>query len=130
AKISVKSNDPRIDPVGACIGMRCTRIQAVKQELDGERIDVIVWNEDPAQNIISALEPADVIGLVLDEDAKTAEVIFATNDQLARAIGSQGQNVRMASELTGYKLNMILESEYSERQDYVNQAVIDLFYER
>ena len=101
--------------MGACIGMRGTRIQAVQQELDGERIDVIVWNEDPAQYIISALEPTDVIGLVLDEDAKTAEVIFATNDQLARAIGSQGQNVRLASELTGYKLNMILESEYSER---------------
>ncbi|WP_064607878.1 transcription termination factor NusA, partial [Moraxella catarrhalis] len=104
AKISVKTNDHRIDPVGACIGMRGTRIQAVQQELDGERIDVIVWNEDPAQYIISALEPADVSGLVLDEDAKTAEVIFATNDQLARAIGSQGQNVRLASELTGYKL--------------------------
>ena len=130
AKISVKTNDHRIDPVGACIGMRGTRIQAVQQELDGERIDVIVWNEDPAQYIISALEPADVIGLVLDEDAKTAEVIFATNDQLARAIGSQGQNVRLASELTGYKLNMILESEYSERQASENQAVIDLFYER
>lgn len=130
AKISVKTNDHRIDPVGACIGMRGTRIQAVQQELDGERIDVIVWNEDPAQYIISALEPADVSGLVLDEDTKTAEVIFATNDQLARAIGSQGQNVRLASELTGYKLNMILESEYNERQESESQAVIEMFYER
>ncbi|UXZ04150.1 transcription termination factor NusA [Moraxella nasicaprae] len=130
AKISVKTNDHRIDPVGACIGMRGTRIQAVQQELDGERIDVVVWNEDPAQYIISSLEPADVSGLVIDEDTKTADVIFATSDQLARAIGSQGQNVRLASELTGYKLNMILESEYNERLQSESQAVIDLFYER
>ncbi len=130
AKISVKTNDHRIDPVGACIGMRGTRIQAVQQELDGERIDVVVWSDDPAQYIISALEPADVSSLVLDEDAKTADVIFATNDQLARAIGSQGQNVRLASELTGYKLNMILESEYNERQASELEAIIELFYER
>lgn len=130
AKISVKTNDHRIDPVGACIGMRGTRIQAVQQELDGERIDVVVWNEDPAQYIISALEPADVSGLVLDEDAKTADVVFATSDQLARAIGSQGQNVRLASDLTGYKLNMILEEEFNARQESENQAVIELFYER
>ena len=105
AKISVKSGDHRIDPVGACIGMRGTRIQAVQQELDGERIDVVVWSEDPVQYIISALEPA-------------------------RAIGAQGQNVRLASELTGYKLNMMLESEYQERQASETNAVIDLFYER
>lgn len=130
AKISVKTSDHRIDPVGACIGMRGTRIQAVQQELDGERVDVVVWSEDPAQYIISALEPADVSSLVLDEDAKTADIIFATNDQLARAIGSQGQNVRLASELTGYKLNMMLESEYLERQASETQGYIDEFYER
>lgn len=130
AKISVKTNDHRIDPVGACIGMRGTRIQAVQQELDGERVDVVVWSDDPAQYIISALEPADVSSLVLDEDAKTADIIFATNDQLARAIGSQGQNVRLASDLTGYKLNMMLESEYLERQASESQGYIDLFYER
>ena len=106
AKIAVKTNDHRIDPVGACIGMRGTRIQAVQQELDGERIDVVVRSDDPAQFIISALEPADVSSIILDEDALTADIIFSTNDQLARAIGSQGQNVRLASELTGYKLNM------------------------
>lgn len=130
AKISVKTNDHRIDPVGACIGMRGTRIQAVQQELDGERIDVVVWSDDPAQYIISALEPADVSSLVLDEDAKTADIIFSTNERLARAIGAQGQNVRLASELTGYKLNMILESEYQERQASETQGLIDLFYER
>ncbi len=130
AKISVKTNDHRLDPVGACIGMRGTRIQAVQQELDGERIDVVVWNEDPAHYIISSLEPADVSSIVLDEDTKTADIIFATNDQLARAIGSQGQNVRLASDLTGYKLNMMLESEYEERKKSQTQGIVDLFYDR
>ena len=76
----------------------------------------VVWSDDPAQFIISALEPADVSSIILDEDTKTADIIFSTNDQLARAIGSQGQNVRLASELTGYKLNMMLEEEYQQRQ--------------
>lgn len=130
AKISVKTNDHRIDPVGACIGMRGTRIQAVQSELDGERIDVIVWSDDPAQYIISALEPADVSSIILDEDAKTAYIIFTANDQLARAIGAQGQNVRLASELTGYKLNMMLEAEYLERQQNETKAYLELFYNR
>ena len=130
AKISVKTNDHRIDPVGACIGMRGTRIQAVQSELDGERIDVIVWSDDPAQYIISALEPADVNSIILDEDAKTADIIFTANDQLARAIGAQGQNVRLASELTGYKLNMMLEAEYLERQQNETKAYLELFYNR
>ena len=130
AKISVKTNDHRIDPVGACIGMRGTRIQAVQQELNGERIDVVVWSDDPAQYIASALEPADVSGIVLDEDAFSADIIFDTNEQLARAIGSQGQNVRLASELTGYKLNMMLEEEYRERQSSENQQYLDVFVER
>ena len=124
AKIAVKTNDNRIDPVGACIGMRGTRIQAVQQELDGERIDVVVWSDDPAQFIISALEPADVSSIILDEDTKTADIIFSTNDQLARAIGSQGQNVRLASELTGYKLNMMLEEEYQQRQQDETKAIV------
>ncbi len=130
AKIAVKTNDHRIDPVGACIGMRGTRIQAVQQELNGERIDVVVWSDDPAQYIASALEPADVSGIVLDEDARSAEIIFATNDQLARAIGSQGQNVRLASELTGYKLDMMLEDEYRARQQNETQHLVDMFIKR
>lgn len=130
AKISVKTNDHRIDPVGACIGMRGTRIQAVQQELNGERIDVVVWSDDPAQYIASALEPADVSGIVLDEDAQKADIIFATNDQLARAIGSQGQNVRLASELTGYELDMMLEDEYRARQQSETQQYLDMFVER
>lgn len=130
AKIAVKTNDHRIDPVGACIGMRGTRIQAVQQELNGERIDVVVWSDDPAQYIASALEPADVSGIVIDEEERTADIIFATSDQLARAIGSQGQNVRLASELTGYKLNMMLEEEYHARQQNEAQQYLDLFVSR
>ena len=110
--------------------MRGTRIQAVQQELDGERIDVVVWSDDPAQFIISSLEPADVSSIILDEDTQTADIIFSTNDQLARAIGSQGQNVRLASELTGYKLNMMLEEEYKQRQENESKAFIELFYDR
>jgi N utilization substance protein A len=130
AKISVKTNDHRIDPVGACIGMRGTRIQAVQQELNGERIDVVVWSDDPAQYIASALEPADVSGIVLDEDAQKADIIFAASEQLARAIGSQGQNVRLASELTGYELNMMLEDEYHARQQSETQQYLDMFVQR
>jgi N utilization substance protein A len=130
AKVAVKTNDHRIDPVGACIGMRGTRIQAVQSELNGERIDVVVWSDDPAQYIVSSLEPADVSGIVIDEDARSADIIFATNDQLARAIGAQGQNVRLASELTGYQLNMMLEEEYQERQDSETKDVIQMFYDR
>ena len=130
AKIAVKTNDHRIDPVGACIGMRGTRIQAVQQELNGERIDVVVWSDDPAQYIASALEPADVSGIVIDEEERTADIIFAASDQLARAIGSQGQNVRLASELTGYKLNMMLEEEYHARQQNEAQQYLDMFVSR
>ena len=130
AKIAVKTNDHRIDPVGACIGMRGTRIQAVQSELNGERIDVVVWSDDPAQYIASALEPADVSGIVLDEEEHTADIIFATSDQLARAIGSQGQNVRLASELTGFKLNMMLEDEYRAQQQNEAQQYLDMFVSR
>lgn len=130
AKISVKTHDNRIDPVGACIGMRGTRIQAVQEELEGERVDVVVWNDDPAQYVISSLEPADVSSIVLDEDARTADIIFAENTQLARAIGAMGQNVRLASELTGYKLNMMLEDEYLARIESETEGYIQLFYDR
>ena len=131
AKVAVKTRDHRIDPVGACIGMRGTRIQAVQQELGGnERIDVVVWSDDPAQFIASALEPADVSGIVLDEDAMSADIIFAASDQLARAIGTQGQNVRLASELSGYKLNMMLEEEHQAQKQSEAQQYLDLFSQR
>lgn len=130
AKISVKTNDHRIDPVGACIGMRGTRIQAIQQELNGERIDVVVWSDNDAQYIASALEPADVLSMVVDEENKVADIVFATSEQLARAIGGQGQNVRLASELTGYKLNMMLESEFLEKQQGDTQRAIQTFVAR
>lgn len=131
AKVAVKTRDHRIDPVGACIGMRGTRIQAVQQELGGnERVDIVVWSDDPAQFIASALEPADVSGIVLDEDAMSADIIFAASDQLARAIGTQGQNVRLASELTGYKLNMMLEAEHEAQKQVEAQQYLDLFVNR
>lgn len=127
AKVAVKSKDSRIDPVGACIGMRGNRIQAVQQELNGERIDVVVWSDDVAQYIAAALEPADVSRIMIDEDEKRAEIVFATNDQLARAIGSQGQNVRLASELTGYKLDMMLEDDYQNRQQTEARQYVETF---
>ena len=96
-KIAVTTNDHRIDPVGACIGMRGTRIQAVQSELNGERIDVVVWSDDPAQYIASALEPADVSSIVIDEDVHSADIIFAASDHLARGISSPGQNFPLAS---------------------------------
>ena len=104
--------------------------EIAEQELEGERIDVVVWSDDAVQYIISALEPADVDRIILDEDTKTADIIFATNDQLARAIGSQGQNVRLASELTGYRLNMMLEDEYNAQQESETKVYRDLFYTR
>jgi N utilization substance protein A len=110
--------------------MRGTRIQAVQQELNGERIDVVVWSDDPAQYIASALEPADVHGIVLDEDNHSADIIFTASDQLARAIGTQGQNVRLASELTGYKLDMMLEDAYLARQSSETQQYVDMFTQR
>lgn len=127
AKIAVKTNDNRIDPVGACIGMRGTRIQTIQQQLNGERIDVVVWSDDTAQYIASALEPADVSRIMIDEDEKRAEIVFATEEQLRRAIGSQGQNVRLASDLTGYKLDMMLEEAYQARQQNEVRQYIDSF---
>lgn len=130
AKVSVKTYDHRIDPVGACIGMRGTRIQAVQGELNGERVDIVVWDDDPAQYIINALEPADVSRLILDEDNKTADILFDETDQLRRAIGAGGQNVRLASELTGYKLNMMLAEDYEAKEENQMRAISQIFYDR
>src|SRR6266566_2572199 len=97
AKIAVKSNDPRIDPVGTCVGMRGSRVQAVTQELAGERVDIILWSPEPAQFVINALAPAEVSSIVVDEERHSMDVVV-TEDQLALAIGKGGQNVRLASE--------------------------------
>jgi transcription termination/antitermination protein NusA len=115
AKIAVISKDSSIDPVGACVGMRGVRVQAVVQELQGERIDIIPWNPDPATFIVNALAPAEVSKVVLDEDAHRVEVVVP-DEQLSLAIGRRGQNVRLASQLTGWQIDILTEAEESERR--------------
>src|SRR5512147_455871 len=115
AKIAVISKDSSIDPVGACVGMRGVRVQAVVQELQGERIDIIPWNPDPATFIVNALAPAEVSKVVLDEETHRVEVVVP-DDQLSLAIGRRGQNVRLASQLTGWQIDIMTESQESERR--------------
>ena len=116
AKIAVKTNDGRIDPVGACVGMRGSRIQAVTNELGGERIDVVVYDDNPVQFVINALAPAEVVSIVMDEEAHSMEVAVH-EDQLSLAIGKGGQNVRLASQLTGWRLNVMAETEAEEKAE-------------
>ncbi|WP_038035758.1 transcription termination factor NusA [Thermopetrobacter sp. TC1] len=115
AKIAVRSNDPSIDPVGACVGMRGSRVQAVVNELQGEKIDIIQWTPDAATFIVNALAPAEVSKVVLDEDAKRIEVVVP-EDQLSLAIGRRGQNVRLASQLTGWDIDIMTEEQEAERR--------------
>ena len=115
AKIAVISNDNSIDPVGACVGMRGSRVQAVVNELQGEKIDIIQWSPDAATFIVNALAPAEVVKVVLDEDAQRIEVVVP-DDQLSLAIGRRGQNVRLASQLTGWDIDILTEAEESERR--------------
>ena len=123
AKIAVTTNDGRIDAVGACVGMRGSRVQAVSGELSGERVDVVLWDENPAQLAINAMSPAEVASIVMDEDAHSMDIAVA-EDNLAQAIGRGGQNVRLASELTGWKLNIMTEEEaVQKQQDEAQQYV-------
>jgi len=115
AKIAVISRDSSIDPVGACVGMRGSRVQAVVNELQGEKIDIIPWSPDEATFIVNALQPAEVVKVVLDEDAERIEVVVP-DDQLSLAIGRRGQNVRLASQLTGWDIDILTEAEESERR--------------
>jgi len=115
AKIAVISNDSSIDPVGACVGMRGSRVQAVVGELQGEKIDIIPWSQDPASFIVNALQPAEVAKVVLDEDAERIEVVVP-DEQLSLAIGRRGQNVRLASQLTGWDIDILTEEEESQRR--------------
>ncbi len=115
AKIAVMSNDSSIDPVGACVGMRGSRVQAVVNELQGEKIDIIQWSPDPATFIVNALAPAEVAKVVLDEEARRIEVVVP-DEQLSLAIGRRGQNVRLASQLTGWDIDILTEKEESERR--------------
>lgn len=128
SKIAVKSNDQRLDPVGTCVGMRGSRVQAVTGELAGERVDIVLWSMEPAQFVINAMAPAEVSSIVVDEDAHSMDVVV-DEEQLAQAIGRNGQNVRLASELTGWTLNILTEEEAAKKheEEYTNtrQLFID-----
>ncbi|THF48892.1 transcription termination factor NusA [Allorhizobium terrae] len=128
AKIAVISNDSSIDPVGACVGMRGSRVQAVVGELQGEKIDIIPWSADPASFIVNALQPAEVAKVVLDEDAERIEVVVP-DEQLSLAIGRRGQNVRLASQLTGWDIDIMTEAEESERRQKEFNERTNLFME-
>ncbi|MCC5809371.1 MAG: transcription termination/antitermination protein NusA [Ectothiorhodospiraceae bacterium] len=126
AKIAVRSNDPRIDPVGACVGMRGSRVQAVSNELSGERIDIILWNDNPAQFVINAMAPADVESIVVDEDSNSMD-IAVVEDQLSQAIGRGGQNVRLASELTGWELNVMTSADAEAKSQAEAEKTMSVF---
>ncbi len=129
AKIAVKSNDPRIDPVGACVGMRGSRVQAVSNELNGERVDIILWNENPAQFVINAMSPAEVVSIVVDEESNSMTVAVE-EENLSQAIGRGGQNVRLASELTGWELNVMAEAEATEKSEVEARVFVEQFMEQ
>ena len=129
AKIAVKSNDQRIDPVGTCVGMRGSRVQAVTSELAGERVDIILWSADPAQFVINALAPAEVSSIVVDEEKHSMDVVV-DEEQLAQSIGRGGQNVRLASELTGWQLNIMTEEEATQKNTAEFSTIRALFIER
>jgi N utilization substance protein A len=126
AKIAVKALDQRIDPVGACVGMRGSRVQAVSNELNGERVDIILWNDNPAQFVINAMSPADVVSIVVDEDTHAMDVAV-TEENLSQAIGRGGQNVRLASQLTGWELNVMDEAQASEKSESEAKGYMDAF---
>jgi N utilization substance protein A len=126
SKIAVKSNDQRLDPVGTCVGMRGSRVQAVTGELAGERVDIILWSMEPAQFVINAMAPAEVSSIVVDEDAHSMNVVV-DEDQLAQAIGKGGQNVRLASELTGWTLNIMTEEEAAQKNEAEYSTIRQLF---
>jgi len=129
AKIAVKTNDGRIDPVGACVGMRGARVQAVSSELQGERIDIVIWDDNPVQFVINAMAPAEVASIVVDEDAHTMDVAVK-EDQLSQAIGRNGQNVRLASELTGWELNVMTEHEALQKTEEEISKLKEMFIEQ
>jgi N utilization substance protein A len=129
AKIAVKSNDPRIDPIGTCVGMRGSRVQAVTAELAGERVDITLWSPDPAQFVINALAPAEVSKITVDEESHSMDVVV-DEENLAQAIGRNGQNVRLASELSGWELNIMTLEESQKKNDEESANIRKLFMER
>src|SRR5437763_7581917 len=129
AKIAVKSNDPRIDPIGTCVGMRGSRVQAVTAELAGERVDIILWSPDPAQFVINALAPAEVSKITVDEESHSMDVVV-DEENLAQAIGRNGQNVRLASELTGWELNLMTLEESQKKGEEESATTRNLFMDK
>ncbi|HEX2494146.1 MAG TPA: transcription termination factor NusA [Steroidobacter sp.] len=126
AKIAVKSNDNRIDPVGACVGMRGSRVQAVSNEIAGERVDIIPYDENPAQFVINAMAPAEVVSIVVDEDSHSMD-IAVTEEKLSQAIGRGGQNIRLASELSGWELNIMTQQAAEAKSEGEAQQLVDMF---
>ena len=129
AKIAVRSYDPRIDPIGTCVGMRGSRVQGVTNELAGERVDIILWAEDPATYVINALAPAEVSSIVVDEERHSMDVVVE-EENLAQAIGRGGQNVRLASEMTGWELNIMTVDQSSEKHNEEFSKTRELFMEK
>ena len=126
AKIAVRSLDQRIDPVGACVGMRGSRVQAVSNELAGERIDIVLWNDNPAQFVINAMSPAEVVSIVVDEEDHSMDVAV-DEEKLSQAIGRGGQNVRLASELTGWELNVMTAEDAEEKSEQESKELGESF---
>jgi len=129
AKIAVRALDSRVDPVGACVGMRGSRVQAVSNELSGERVDIILWNDNPAQFIINAMSPADVVSIIVDEEARSIDVAVK-EENLSQAIGRGGQNVRLASQLTGWELNVMNEEEAAVKSEQEVGRLMEDFMEQ
>lgn len=129
AKIAVKTNDGRIDPIGACVGMRGSRVQAVSSELGGERIDIILWDDNPAQLVINAMAPAEIAAIEVDEETRTMD-LAVREDQLSLAIGRSGQNVRLASELTGWTLNVMSEAEAQIKTEQESEKTKEVFMQQ
>lgn len=129
AKIAVKSNDQRIDPIGTCVGMRGSRVQAVISELAGERVDIVLWSEDPATFIINALAPAEISSIMVDEEKHSMDIVV-DDDNLAQAIGRGGQNVRLASELTGWELNILTVEESKTKHEQESTQICQLFMQK
>lgn len=129
AKIAVKTNDQRIDPVGACVGMRGSRVQAVSNELDNERVDIVLWDDNPAQLVINAMAPAEVESIVVEEDSQVMDVAV-TAENLAQAIGRSGQNVRLASDLSGWTINVMSTEEAADKHEAEAGQIIQVFVEQ
>ena len=129
AKIAVLAHDSRTDPIGACIGMRGSRVQAVSNELNGERVDIILWHENQAQFVINAMAPAEVQSIIMDEEKHSMDIAVA-EDKLSQAIGRGGQNVRLASKLTGWQLNVMTQDQVTAKSEAEQQAALQLFMDK